>query len=124
MFYGRHHDLVNRNRMSVSQMTMNMLVPFVVVNSKCNHNSGLSSFMTSHRFLARVTRHVPLVEQELPTLPDQLSSSSPSVLRRVHVVSYMSSRFKFSEVIVKTIFDLSLLSVFSSPCQRQCELLP
>ena len=30
--------------------------------------------MTYHRVLTRLTRQVPLVEQELPTLPDHLSS--------------------------------------------------
>jgi hypothetical protein len=38
------------------------------------HFPVLSSFMTYHRVLTRLTRQVPLVEQELPTLPEHLSS--------------------------------------------------
>ena len=58
-FYSRHHDLVDR--ISVSQMTTDMF-PF------------LSSFMTYHRVVTRLTRRgVPLVDQELPTLPEYLS---------------------------------------------------
>ena len=39
------------------------------------HFPILSPFMTYHRgFATRITRRVPLVEQELPTLPSHLSS--------------------------------------------------
>jgi len=34
----------------------------------------LSSFMTYHRIVTRLIRRVPVVEQELPTLPEHLSS--------------------------------------------------
>ena len=49
-FYGRYHDLVDRY-VSVSQMTTDM-------------------------FVTRLTRRVSLVEQELLTLPEHLSSPS------------------------------------------------
>ena len=39
-----------------------------------NHNPALPSFVTYHRFVTRVTRRVPLVEQELIPLPEHLSS--------------------------------------------------
>ena len=37
------------------------------------HFPGLTSFMTYHQFVTRLTRQVPLVEQELLTLPGHLS---------------------------------------------------
>jgi hypothetical protein len=40
-----------------------------------NHFPNLSSFMTYYRFVTRLTRRVPLVEQELLILPEHLSSS-------------------------------------------------
>ena len=46
------------------------------------HFSVLSKLMTYH-LVTRLTRRVPLVEQELPTLPEHLSS--PPVLSRVRV---------------------------------------
>ena len=57
-FYGRHHDLVNRYgiHVSVSQMTT------------CSHSWLITGFVT------RLTRRVPLVKQELLTLPEHLSS--------------------------------------------------
>ena len=39
------------------------------------HFPILLSFITYHRFVTRLTRRVPLVEQELLTLPEHLSSS-------------------------------------------------
>ena len=42
----------------------------------------LSSFMTYHQLVTRLTRWMPLVEQELPTLPEHLSS--PPVFSEVH----------------------------------------
>ena len=44
-------------------------VPLVV-----NTSSFLYSFMTYNGFLIRITRRVSLVEQELPTLPEHMSS--------------------------------------------------
>jgi len=43
----------------------------------------LSSFMTYHRIVTRLIRRVPVVEQELPTLPEHLSS--PLVFSGVRV---------------------------------------
>ena len=62
-FYGRHHDLVDRYGISVSQMNTDMF--------------HLSSFPQSRLiigFVTRLTRRVSLVEQELLTLPEHLSS--------------------------------------------------
>ena len=59
--YGHHHDLVNRYGITVLQMTKNMLCLL---------------FMTSTGLVARVTRCVPYMEQELPTLTKYLSSLS------------------------------------------------
>ena len=70
-FYGCHHDLVHRYGISVSQMT--------TICSTCRkHFHVLSSFMTYHGFVTRLTQQVSLVEQELPTLPEH--PSSPPVL--------------------------------------------
>ena len=58
-FYSRHHDLVNRCGISVSQMTTEMFhfpQPWLITG-----------------FVTRLTRLVPLVEQELLTLPEHLS---------------------------------------------------
>jgi hypothetical protein len=53
-------------------------VPLVI-----KHFPVPSSFMTYHRFVTRLTRRVPLVEQKLFTLPEHLSSSP--VFSRVRV---------------------------------------
>jgi hypothetical protein len=63
-FYGRHHELVDRYGISASQMTTDM-------------------FHLSLGFVTRLTRRLSLVEQELPTLPEHLSS--PPVFSRVRV---------------------------------------
>jgi hypothetical protein len=53
-------------------------------SSTCRrHFPVLSSFMTYHRFVTRLTRRVPLVELELLTLSEHLSS--PPVLSGVSV---------------------------------------
>ena len=74
--YGRHHDLVDRNGISVSQMTTDMF-----------HLSYTSQFFPHSRlitgFVTRLTRRVPLVEQELLILPKHLSS--PPVFSGVRV---------------------------------------
>ena len=67
-FCGRHHDLVNRYGISVSQMTTDN-VPLVVSTSRSFPNSRLIT-----GFVTRLTWRVPLVEQELFTLPEHLSS--------------------------------------------------
>jgi hypothetical protein len=59
-YYGRHHNLVNRYGISVSQMTTGMFRSFP-------HSSLITGFAT------RVTRRVPLVEHELLTLTEHLS---------------------------------------------------
>jgi hypothetical protein len=66
--YGRHHDLVDRYGISVSQMTMDML----------HLSQTLPSPFLIHditRFVTRLTRRAPLMEQELFTFPEHLSSS-------------------------------------------------
>jgi hypothetical protein len=74
--YGRHHDLVDRYGISVSQMTTDMF-----------HLSYTSQFFPHSRlitgFVTRLTRRVPLVEQELLILPEHLSS--PPVFSGVRV---------------------------------------
>ena len=78
-FYGRHHDFVNRYGISES-------VPRIC--STCHkHFPVLSSCMTYHRVCNRLTRRVPLVEQELLTLPDHLSS--PPVFCEVCITRYL-----------------------------------
>jgi hypothetical protein len=62
-FFGRHHDLANRYEISVSQMTADMSGPSFL-------------FHDIIQFLTRATRLVPLVGQEIITLPQQLSSPS------------------------------------------------
>jgi hypothetical protein len=74
--YGRHHDLVDRYGISVSQMTTDMF-----------HLSYTSQLFPHSRlitgFVTRLTRRVPLVEQELLILPEHLSS--PPVFSGVRV---------------------------------------
>jgi hypothetical protein len=66
-FYGRQHDLVDRYGISVSQLTHGY-VPLVVNNSwSFPHSWHITGFV------ARFTRWVPLVEQELLTLSEPLS---------------------------------------------------
>ena len=76
-FYGRHHDLVKRYGISVSS-TDHGYVPFVVSTSRSFPHSWLVT-----GFVTRLTRRVPLVEQELLTLPEPLSS--PPVFSGVRV---------------------------------------
>jgi hypothetical protein len=73
-FYGRHHDLVDRYGISVSQMN----VPLVLDTSRSFPHSW---FITG--FVTILIRRVSLVEQELLILPKHLSS--PSVLSEVRV---------------------------------------
>jgi hypothetical protein len=70
-FYGRHHDLVDGYEINVSQKTTDMF-----------HLSFPRSQLITG-FVKRVTRRVPLVEQELPTLPEHLTS--PLVFSGVRV---------------------------------------
>ena len=66
IFYGRHHDLVDCYGISVSQMTTDMFYLSYAL-------SGL--FLIHDISLTRLTWRVSLVEQELLSLPDHLSSS-------------------------------------------------
>ena len=59
--YGRHHDLVKYDGISVSQMTTDM---FRLQQS----NTVLSRFLTYYRILTCITLRVPLVKQKLFTL--------------------------------------------------------
>ena len=65
--YGRHHDLVDRYGISVTND--HGYVPLVVSTSRFFPHSR---FITG--FVTRLTRRVPLVEQELINLPEHLSS--------------------------------------------------
>ena len=76
-FYDRHHDLVDRYGISVSQMTTDMF-HFVVSTSRSFPHSRLIT-----GFVSRLTRRVPLVEQELLTLQEHMSS--PPVFSGVRV---------------------------------------
>lgn len=59
MFNGRHHDLLNRYRIAVLQMTTDI----VRIRSHCP--VLVSSLFMTHRISTRVTRQVPQVELEL-----------------------------------------------------------
>ena len=63
-FYGRYHDLVTQS--------LCHKWPWICT-IYCSHNPVLSSFMTYHRIVTRVTRRAPHVEQELPTLPEHMT---------------------------------------------------
>ena len=67
-FYGRHHDLVDRYGISVSQMTTDMFHLSVNTSRSFPHSWLITVFVTI------LTRWVSLVEQELLTLPEHLSS--------------------------------------------------
>ena len=93
-----------------------------------NHNPTLSSFMTYHGFVTRVTRQVALVWKELPTLPERLSSSPFSVVLVVQcfLFSFISTivyLFVFCSAIVFCRFVLCsaiVLSVFLYFFQQLC----
>jgi len=67
-FYGNHHDLINRYGISVSQMTTGMFNLLEAFPGLFPHLWNITWFTT------RVTRRVPLVDQELLTLSEYLSS--------------------------------------------------
>jgi hypothetical protein len=73
--YGRHHDLVDRYGISVTND--HGYVPLVNTSQSFPHSRLITGFVT------RLTRRVPLVEQELLTLPEHLSS--PQVFSGVRV---------------------------------------
>ena len=68
--YGCHHDLVGRYGISVSPLVVNTSRSFP-------HSRLITGFVT------RITRRVPLVKQELFTLPEH--PSSPPVFSGVRV---------------------------------------
>ena len=76
-FYSRHHVLINRYGIAVSQMTTDMFRLFVIAIRSFPHSYHITGFVT------RVTRPVPLVEQELLTLQEHMSS--PTVFSEVRV---------------------------------------
>jgi hypothetical protein len=95
-FYGRHHDLVDHYGISLSQMTTDMF-----------HLSVLSSFMTFHRVCittTRLTRRVPLVEQELLTLLEHLSS--PPLFTGVSCYSIFSFMCMFCRLLFVLLYFL------------------
>ena len=73
--YGRHHDLVDRYGISVTND--HGYVPLVNTSQSFPHSRLITGFVS------RLTRRVPLVEQELLTLPEHLSS--PQVFSGVRV---------------------------------------
>jgi len=79
-FCGRHHDLVDHYGISVSND--HRYVPLVVNTSRSFPQSRLVS-----EFVTRLTRRVPLVEQELLTLPEH--RSSPPHFSGVRVTRYL-----------------------------------
>ena len=66
--YGRHHDFVDRYGISVSQMTTDRFHLSVNTSRSFPHSWLITVFVTI------LTRWVSLVEQELLTLPEHLSS--------------------------------------------------
>jgi hypothetical protein len=82
--YGRHHDLVDRYGISVTND--HGYVPLVVSTSRFFPHSR---FITG--FVTRLTRRVPLVEQELINLPEHLSS--PPVFSWVRVTRSLVNIF-------------------------------
>ena len=69
--YGRHHDLVNSYGISVSDDQGCVLLVVVIIYL-------ISSFITYHKILMRVTRRMSLVEQELLILPERPSATPVS----------------------------------------------
>ena len=63
--YGRHHDLVNSYGISVSDDQGCILLVVVTIYL-------ISTFITYHKILMRVTRRVSLVEQELLIRSDRV----------------------------------------------------
>ena len=64
----RHYNLVNRYRISVLEMT-------TICSTWRKHFVFFPYSLLNTGFVTRVTRRVPLVEQELLTLPEHLISS-------------------------------------------------
>ena len=110
--YGRHHDLVDRYGISVTND--HGYVPLVVSTSRFFPHSR---FITG--FVTRLTRRVPLVEQELINLPEHLSSppvfSGVRVTRSLVVPVSIVDRclsfctFSFGHCVVCSLFDIRIL---------------
>jgi hypothetical protein len=86
-FYGRHHNLVNRYGIFVSQMTTGMF----------HWSQTFPGPFLRYDTTDCVTWRAPLVEQELPTLPDYLSS--PPVFSGVRVARSLVYCVVFSKQI-------------------------
>jgi hypothetical protein len=67
LFYGRHHDLVNSCGICVTNDHVYVL--FIVITIRPYPHSWITT-----GFVTRVIRRVPIVEQELLTLPEHLRS--------------------------------------------------
>ena len=95
MFYGRQHDLFDFNRISVSQMTTGMSrLSQALPGSFLNHDfTG---------FLSRLTKRVPLMQQELITLPE--FTPSPPGFRGVRATRSLVSCVCFVIVVCPFIF--------------------
>jgi hypothetical protein len=103
-FYNRHHDLVNRFEISVSHTTT--CVPLVVSTSWSFTHSWLVT-----GFVTRVARRMPLLEQELLTIPEHLCS--PLVFS-----GFCVSRSVFLCVLCcRSLFVLLSFFVWSLLCQ-------
>ena len=98
-FYGRHHDLVDRYGISVTND--HGYVPLVV-------NTSLS--FPYSRLITRLTRRVPLVEQELHTLPVYLSS--PPVFSGVRVTRSLDLYVCFVDHCLSFFWPLCCLFFF------------
>ena len=74
--------------------------------------------MTYHRFVTRLTRHMPLVEQELLTLPEHLSSPQGSFYSIVGLVvcclPFCPVSFGLSSLCSSSIYGFWLLFVSSN----------
>ena len=95
--YGHQHDLVNRYRIAVLSMTTNMLCLL---------------FMTITVLIARVTRWVSYMEQELLTLTKYLSSLFCFLCNVI--VCYF--RFVHCNVFSSSIYGIKVTPLLSSKC--------
>jgi hypothetical protein len=106
-FYGRHHDLIDRYGISVSQVTKNMF-QLSLTSLSFPHSWFITGCVT------RLTLRVPLVERELLTLPEY--PSSPPVLSGIRVtrslvlcVCFVNRYLSFWSLRGLSFFDLWIL---------------
>jgi len=118
MFFGRHHDLVDRYEISISQITMDIFrLSWIKIRSY--------TYCDQHRlwlypgFDYWVTRWVPLVEQELLTLPEHLNS--PWFL---YGSCYSSFSFQCSVVCSMFVFRFILLAMVLSVLDLTISVYP